>query len=419
MGILDFLNRPTNSPYSEDMRMNAGMQSLGLLGGTMMAAGAPSTDPGQYGRIMAQGLAQAGPMMQQSLDQQMQMQDYQRQMEMREQLPGILSEAGLSDELAALAQYAPEEAISGLFGQQFASPDPLTDSMIGEYVTPDGQVVPLLHADALSQGYSPYEGSELQLQNKLALAEARRPSNTTIIEAEEAAQITAREIYGDPGPGLVWKTNPETGQVVIGENGAPIAVPYEGGSVWQEQQAAAAEAELAADKAETAENTEAVQYMVLQDDVARALALAQNESAVGFIGAKSAFIEGTPAYNLRQTLLGIEANIAFDSLNQMRAASETGGALGNVTERELALLAATYGSIDPNQSGSILQYNLKRLEWAMDKVINGMLDGSGGRRRVTQADFDAFTATLGGPDAPPVAASDKTDEELMRSLGIQ
>jgi hypothetical protein len=83
MGILDFFNtqqnawnaQQANSPYTPDMRLNAGMQSLGLLGGTMMAAGAPTTDPGAYGRIMGQGMAQRGPMMQQSLDQQMQMQD--------------------------------------------------------------------------------------------------------------------------------------------------------------------------------------------------------------------------------------------------------------------------------------------------------------------------------------------------------
>ena len=140
---------------------------------------------------------------------------------------------------------------------------------------------------------------------------------------------------------------------------------------------------------------------------------------MGQLGALTADVSGSPAYNLRQTLLGIEATIAFDSLQAMRDASQTGGALGAVSEKEIALLAATYGSIDAGQSGSILKYNLQRLDWAMDKVVNGMPDGQGGLRPVTQDDFDAFTATLGGPDAPPVAAPDMTDEEIKRSLGIE
>ena len=220
----------------------------------------------------------------------------------------------------------------------------------------------------------------------------------TYISGAAPPEVLANDRFGDPGQGLVWKLGPDN-EVVMGANGAPIAIPYEGGSVWRNQEDAAAAAETAADKAETTENTENIQYMVVQDDVGRAKELAQNPNAVGFIGARSTDIEGTPAYNLRQTLLGIEANIAFDALNQMRAASETGGALGNVTVRELELLSATYGSINQGQSGSILAYNLARLEWAMDKVVNGMPDGAGGLRKVTQADYDAFTATLGAPEA--------------------
>jgi len=247
--------------------------------------------------------------------------------------------------------------------------------------------------------------------NKEAIALAGRDNTTIVNEAETPAQVTAREIYGDPGPGLVWDIDPATGQARLGDNGAPIAAAYQGGPVWQDQQDAASAEAAAAEKAETAENTEAVQYMVVQDDIGRALELAQNEMATGWLGARAANVEGSDAYNLRQTLLSLEANIAFDALNQMRAASQTGGALGNVTERELALLSATYGSIDPSQSGSVLEYNLKRLEWAMDKVVNGIPDGNGGIRRVTQDDFEAFTASLGQPDASPAGGDSGISSE--------
>ncbi len=111
--------------------MNAGIQSLGLLGGTMMAAGAPSTDPGQYGRIMAQGLAQAGPMMQQSLDQQMQMEEYQKQQEREAALQEYLASGGgglLSPEQASFLGMVPPEVGASILGEQMfpGANDPVT-----------------------------------------------------------------------------------------------------------------------------------------------------------------------------------------------------------------------------------------------------------------------------------------------------
>ena len=399
MGILDFFQQ-TNSPYSEDMRYKAGMLSLGLLGGTMMAAGAPSTDPGQYGRIMAQGLAQAGPMMQQSLDQQMQMQDMMAEREREAAMQAYMESpdfgAGMTPEQMEFIRNAPTEIGMGLLG----------DALFAQSGVPEFESG-MTYNEATGQ----WEPVQAWWDNKEAIALAGRDNTTIVNEAETPAQVTAREIYGDPGPGLVWDIDPATGQARLGDNGAPIAAAYQGGPVWQDQQDAASAEAAAAEKAETAENTEAVQYMVVQDDIGRALELAQNEMATGWLGARAANVEGSDAYNLRQTLLSLEANIAFDALNQMRAASQTGGALGNVTERELALLSATYGSIDPSQSGSVLEYNLKRLEWAMDKVVNGIPDGNGGIRRVTQDDFEAFTASLGQPDASPAGGDSGISSE--------
>lgn len=123
MGLLDFMNfnggiLGRQSPYTDEMRQRAGMQSLGLLGGTMMAAGAPTTDPGQYGRIMAQGLSQAGPQMQASLDRELAMADYQKQQEMRDQLPGILTEAGVPENMVGLLSQYPDAAIDYLMTEQ-------------------------------------------------------------------------------------------------------------------------------------------------------------------------------------------------------------------------------------------------------------------------------------------------------------
>lgn len=57
-----------------------------------------------------------------------------------------------------------------------------------------------------------------------------------------------------------------------------------------------------------------------------------------------------PAADARALVDTISASIAFDRLDAMRKASPTGGALGQVSEGELALLKATLGSLSFSQS---------------------------------------------------------------------
>lgn len=68
---------------------------------------------------------------------------------------------------------------------------------------------------------------------------------------------------------------------------------------------------------------------------------------------------GTDARNLRGDLDRIKANIGFDELNKMRRESPTGGALGQVTERELQFLQSVQGSLDQAQTPE----QLERMLW--------------------------------------------------------
>lgn len=70
----------------------------------------------------------------------------------------------------------------------------------------------------------------------------------------------------------------------------------------------------------------------------------------GLTGSVMRPVPGTAAYNLAAAIQTIEANAAFDALQAMREASPTGGALGQVTERELDLLKSSVANLDPNQS---------------------------------------------------------------------
>jgi hypothetical protein len=94
----------------------------------------------------------------------------------------------------------------------------------------------------------------------------------------------------------------------------------------------------------------------------------------GFIGSQLSKIPGTPAYDLSQTLDTLLASAGFDTLQEMRVNSPTGGALGSVTERELALLQATWGSLQQSQSKEQFEANLDRfnrqLQQSWDRVNN-------------------------------------------------
>jgi hypothetical protein len=60
-------------------------------------------------------------------------------------------------------------------------------------------------------------------------------------------------------------------------------------------------------------------------------------------------VPGTPAFKLAQAVLSIKANVGFQELSKMRHESPTGGALGNVTEKELEFLQGAIASLNTAQ----------------------------------------------------------------------
>lgn len=90
----------------------------------------------------------------------------------------------------------------------------------------------------------------------------------------------------------------------------------------------------------------------------------------GLIGKGSSFVPGTDSYNLQQRLLTIKANLGFDRLQQMRDASPTGGALGQVAVQELQALQATVGSLELGQDRKELQKNLDKIELHYNKWLS-------------------------------------------------
>lgn len=80
------------------------------------------------------------------------------------------------------------------------------------------------------------------------------------------------------------------------------------------------------------------------------------------VGSYLSVLPGTDARELSTVIGTIKARLGFDQLQQMRNASPTGGALGQVSNRELAALEGALASLDQGLSPQALRANLKQIE---------------------------------------------------------
>lgn len=107
-----------------------------------------------------------------------------------------------------------------------------------------------------------------------------------------------------------------------------------------------------------------------------ALAILNDDSyrlpVAGLFATTASEIGGTDSANLRQAIATIESSIGFDRLQKMRDDSPTGGALGQVSERELSLLNASLGSLSQMQSEEQLRTNLERVRTHYDNFIKSI-----------------------------------------------
>jgi hypothetical protein len=116
----------------------------------------------------------------------------------------------------------------------------------------------------------------------------------------------------------------------------------------------------------------------------------------GIVGNATQNIPGTPSHDLMNTLNTIKANIGFDKLQEMRDNSPTGGALGQVSERENILLQSVWGALEQSQSEAQFKANLRRVERQVQqswKRIAAAYQKDYGKK----LDFDALNADVDDP----------------------
>lgn len=109
---------------------------------------------------------------------------------------------------------------------------------------------------------------------------------------------------------------------------------------------------------------------VVTNDIDRTLNLIKESNVTG-LWSLAQSVPGTDAHNAAKLLDTIRANVGFERLQQMRASSPTGGALGQVSELENRLLQSTLGNLELSQSKEQLEYNLKRIRVIYEEIVNG------------------------------------------------
>lgn len=155
--------------------------------------------------------------------------------------------------------------------------------------------------------------------------------------------------------------------------------------------------------------------------------IAQGDGVVGASTriAKSK-VPGTAEYNLNLQIQDFLSNVGIDQLNAMRANSPTGGALGNVTEKQQARLEQVLGSFDLAQPVHVIEENLNELnniymeitygteEERAQAVAEGRLDPD--LNAEIQSMFrDSGYDQYGRPKASDASA----DDDLLRKYGLQ
>lgn len=230
---------------------------------------------------------------------------------------------------------------------------------------------------AVQAALAPPEDTSTALQKNFQFFKSLGMSDEEALGAVRSG--TTVNIEGQPQvgtipPGFQLTKDPESGALRM--------EPIPGGPAAQQQQEAA---QADVKRQEQGE----IKRSVVSDQVDRALGLMEKKGALDILpeagivgGALAGLGINQEAVDLQNTLASIQSAVAFDTLQKMREASKTGGALGAVSERELDLLISAYGGLQQSSSPEMLRRNLETVKRIMgkiesDPVASSFLSGGG------------------------------------------
>jgi hypothetical protein len=277
---------------------------------------------------------------------------------------------------------------------------------------PDGSQIAVYKDDLTPVGgrepLVPAEGNT-EFEKNFRNAQKERPDLTRERYRKEVSATTqgagtpdaSGKLYPDPPKDMVWKM--VDGVVQVDERGAPIAVPIGGTDIDLKNK----EAEVKAKEAKAIEDAKGSAKQATADvvttDIDRVNAIidAKKDSwvpATGLGAAVAGWAPGTAQYDAEGLITTIKANLGFDKLQAMRAASPTGAALGPVSDFENQLLQSVMGNVDLKQSREQVQYNLNRIKRLYQGVVSGEFVKDG---------------------KPDMAAVAKAEQEVIKGVPIE
>ena len=341
-------------------------QAMLALASGLLESGGPSRTPVSLGQGAARGMMQGREAFMQAQQAEQKKKFFELQMQQFE-----AAKAQGAQRAAALAQLSQDPRFSGMGSLlqvdpsaaiKQAYPEPKVVAPGASLVAPNRPGSPLFTAPERKPQPS-FEVSDMTPQQARQFSLDRaRAGGTTVNVGPTGVD------YGKPPEGMAWARNPD-GTVALkrGQNGfsQPIAVPIAGGPVETK----------AADRAKSeaeGKQQRATQADVVVQDVDRAVDLVDSSPLpITGLASLTSAVPGTPAHDLSKLLDTIKANAGFDRLQQMRASSPTGGALGQVSERENLLLQATIGNLEQSQSKKQFLHNIKRVKETYLDIIHG------------------------------------------------
>ena len=240
---------------------------------------------------------------------------------------------------------------------------PAIQLMNNEFATPGQRALAgaiVNRAMAVREGMTPYQQESLNLQRARFQAQlaGQIGSGGPVINVGPQGVN-----YGKPPSNFAWQRD-QSGRVVLDERGAPIPIPLQNTKEFMA-------AQQAGEKAGKQAELEGRAAKIVSEDIDRALAIVEENPffTTGLGGQLLSGIGGTQARDLEGLIGTIRGNIGFDRLQQMREASPTGGALGAVSERELATLESVLGNLETSQSAEQLSRNLERVGEIYDNIM--------------------------------------------------
>ena len=136
------------------------------------------------------------------------------------------------------------------------------------------------------------------------------------------------------------------------------------------------------------------------------------DDVAGFWGTVMKVFPGSNASDVKSSIQTVVSSIGFDRLQAMRDASPTGGALGQVSERELSQLNASIGNLEQSQSGPQFRDNVRIVKAQLQRTIyfmnlrvqqyNNEIRGMAPSSNATpQQLYAAYSQSIGGGSAQP------------------